>query len=324
MSEWLTFMHHVGKGSAYLRVKVWRELRAIGALQVRNSAWMLPSNSAACTTLVRLLRTVEASGGSAVVAESRLVAGMTDGQLIAAFQAARDRDYFDLIGDLPVVKPGARPTSVRRAEIAAAIGRARRRLQELQTIDYFAAPAREAAAAAISALEHRLIPAAVPAPRRPGLADLRDRVWVTRANVHVDRMACAWLIRRFLDPQARFRFVPGLSYRARKNEVRFDMADAEFTHEGDRCSFEVLHAYCGRVDDALRTIAEIVHTLDVADDKFERPEASGLGNILAGIVAAHRDDAARIERAGAVFDDLYASFRHPAPGKGRRRGPNGR
>jgi len=141
---------------------------------------------------------------------------------------------------------------------------------------------------------------------------LKGLVWVTRAGVHVDRIASAWLVRRFVDPQARFRFVPGKAAAAGPGEVRFDMAEAEITHEGDRCTFEVLLGRAGLSGDkALAAVAEIVHDIDLKDGKFGRPEADGLRTLVAGLCAATTDDQERLRRGAAIFDDLHRYFAKP-------------
>jgi hypothetical protein len=122
-------------------------------------------------------------------------------------------------------------------------------------------------------------------------------------------MASAWLIRRFIDPEARFEFVPGNEYAPRHGELRFDMFQAEFTHDGDLCTFEVLRRHFGLGDPALRHLAEIVHDIDLKDGKFARPEALGLDRLIAGIAMRHKDDPARLSEAVAAFDSLYEYFR---------------
>jgi hypothetical protein len=136
--------------------------------------------------------------------------------------------------------------------------------------------------------------------------EYRRRTWVTRTGIKVDRMASAWLIRRFIDPEATFKFVPAKGYAPAPRELRFDMFEAEFTHEGDLCTFELMVQRFGLADPALRAIAEIVHDIDVKDGKFGREEAAGIGQLVAGIAAAHPDDDARLARGAALFDDLYA------------------
>ena len=145
--------------------------------------------------------------------------------------------------------------------------------------------------------------------RAGGLAGLRGRTWVTRSGVHVDRIASAWLVRRFVDPEARFRFVPAKGYVPASGELRFDMFEAEFTHEGDRCTFEVLLERAGLDDPALRALAEIVHDIDLKDAKFARAEAEGIRTVIDAICTATGDDEERLLRGGAVFQDLHGYFR---------------
>jgi hypothetical protein len=117
------------------------------------------------------------------------------------------------------------------------------------------------------------------------------------------------MVRRFVDPAARVKFVPARGYRPERGEVRFDMFEAEFTHDGDRCTFEVLLDRLGLDDPALRALAEIVHDIDCKDGKFGRPQVAGVDALVAGLALAHRDDDARLARGAAAFDDLYAYFR---------------
>jgi len=145
------------------------------------------------------------------------------------------------------------------------------------------------------------------AGRRAGR--MRGRTWVTRRGVFVDRIASAWLIKRFIDPAARFKFVAPEGYSPRNGELRFDMFEAEYTHEGDRCTFEMLVRRFRLRDSALRTIGEIVHDIDCKDAKFGRVEATGVERLLAGIARKHATDATRLRLGAAVFDNLYQSSR---------------
>ncbi|HJV97069.1 MAG TPA: chromate resistance protein ChrB domain-containing protein, partial [Albitalea sp.] len=202
-----------------------------------------------------------------------------------------------------------------RAEAKAQLARLKTRHAQIIALDFFGADGREAVDGLITSLEAALTEETMPeqskepASRHAGIEDLKDRVWVTRQGVHVDRIACAWLIRRFIDERATFKFVPPRGYTPEPGELRFDMFEAEFTHEGDRCSFEVLLARSGLDDPALTAIAEIVHDIDLKDGKFGREEASGIKMLIAGICADTRDDNQRLIRGAAIFDDLYAVFR---------------
>ena len=138
--------------------------------------------------------------------------------------------------------------------------------------------------------------------------NLTGKIWVTRQGVHIDRIACVWLIRRFIDPGARFRFVPGTGYKPQPGELRFDMFEGEFTHLGDRCTFEVLIGHAGLADPALRAIGEIIHDIDLKDGKYGREETAGVRSLIAGIAASSTDDEQRLTRGAALLDDLYSSF----------------
>jgi len=148
---------------------------------------------------------------------------------------------------------------------------------------------------------------AADAGRRVAVAP-RGATWVTRKGPKIDRMASAWLIRRFIDPAASFKFVPPTGYRPEPGELRFDMYQGEYGHEGDRCTFETLLDRFGLRDPALAAIGEIVHDVDCKDEKFGRKEASGIALKVQGIVAAQNDDLARLARGAAMMDDLYATL----------------
>lgn len=152
---------------------------------------------------------------------------------------------------------------------------------------------------------HEAEPGAAPGPA----AAVQNATWVTRKGVFIDRIASAWLIRRFIDRRAQFKFVPSRGYKHRQGELRFDMYQGEYTHVGDRCTFETLLWEFGLKDAALQAIGEIVHDIDVKDDKFGREETAGVLAVLQGIANATSDDAERVERGGQIFDGLYEQLR---------------
>ena len=326
-SRWLLFVHQLPARPAYQRVKLHRRLQSIGAVAVKNTVQALPASDDALEDLLWTAKEVEAAGGAAFVCEARLVQGVTDAQLRALFNAARDADYRAVASE--AATSHRRLTGKRKgSEGVVSQGRAvaerlRKRLRDIGTRDFFGANGREAAEVAVTELESRLMrtdkrsaKSAEPPPVR-SLKNLRGKTWVTRRGVHVDRIASAWFIVRFIDSKARFKFVGPSGYDPKREELRFDMADAEFTHRGDQCSFEVLLAESGLRDPALRAIAEIVHDLDLKDEKFARPETEGVRQLLSGIILGSDDDKVRLERGGALFDDLYRSQQRRSP-KGKR------
>jgi hypothetical protein len=309
----MLLIHQIPPTPAYLRVKIGRHLARIGAVAIKNSVYVLPRSDETQEDFQWVLREIVKGGGDASIVEARFIEGLSDDQVIGLFQAQRERDYRELAEQARSVvaelsKRGAIPEG-RRADLAKQLARLRQRATELAAIDFFGAPGREVVEGLLSGMEARMrtIEGIEPAKASLNRAQYQGRTWVTRTGIKVDRMASAWLIRRFIDPDARFKFVPAKGYRPEKGELRFDMFEAEFTHEGELCTFEVLMQRFGLENPALRTIASIVHDIDVKDAKYGREEAPGIGQIVAGIAAAHPDDEARFQRGTALFDDLYAS-----------------
>ncbi len=311
---WCLFAFNLPAQPAYARVKIWRRLQDVGAASFKNAFYLLPAGEGALEDFEWILRDVRQAGGDGVIFTATAVQGMSNDELVALFDAARTEQYRELAEAIAQFnsqfeRKRARPT---QGEAAAALARFRDRLMAIEAIDFFQADGREQVHALLRGLEPHAAPPArikeVSGMNVEDLEHLRGRTWVTRANVHVDRMASAWLIRRWIDPEARFKFVTDRHYRAGSNELRFDMYEAEFTHEGDRCTFEVLAARLGRDDRALAAIGEIVHDLDLKDQKYGREEAAGVQQLLAGIVARCAQDEERLERAYVLFDDLYGSF----------------
>ena len=313
--RWLLLIHQIPDKPGYLRVKVWRRLQRIGAVPVKNSVYVLPRSEPAHEDLQWVLREITAAGGDASVCEARFINGMTDDQIEALFRTAREKDYDELAAHVhEVSKSLGRRKKVdddERATVLAELTKLKRRLAEIIEIDFFGATGREAAEGLIAQLAVR-IGAAPPPANRETAALRRDhyqqRTWVTRKGIHVDRIASGWLIRRFIDPAATFKFVPGKTYKPEHDELRFDMFDAEFTHEGDRCTFETLLARFAIADPGLVPIAEIVHDIDLKDEKFDRPDTAGVDRLILGIALGTSDDEQRLAQGATVFENLYNYF----------------
>jgi hypothetical protein len=299
-ARWLLLIHQIPPKPDYFRVKVRRRLQRLGAVALKNSVYVLPASDETREDFQWLAREIVDDGGEATVCESAFVEGITDEAMGQLFRDASDEEY-------RVIAHAARAMSRVEGLPPRELARLKQRLTEAQRVDFFDAPARRDADDAVSEFERASQPQLAGVAAEP-IPVARGRTWVTRRGVHVDRMASAWLIRRFIDPDARFLFVDPKEHRPRADQVRFDMFDAEYTHECDRCTFETLLLRFGLRERGLRAIAEIVHDIDCKDDKFGREETAGVASLIDGIARAHADDVARIERARAVFDDLYASF----------------
>jgi hypothetical protein len=328
-ARWLLLIHQIPPQPSYFRVKIWRRLQALGAVTVKNSVYALPASEESHEDLQWILREIQAGGGEGLICEARLVDGLSDGETIQMFRSARDADYAEVAAEarslLDQLATDAAIAPERRRPVETQAARLGRRLAEIAKIDFFGAAGRETAAGLLDGIAERLAP---PGPPPPGpqtatapvsAAAYAGRVWVTRTGLHIDRIASAWLIRRFIDPDARFKFVADRNYRPAPGELRFDMFEAEFTHEGELCTFEVLIRRLGLDDAALAPIAEIIHDIDLKDAKYAREETVGIDRLIAGIALQHRGDDERLNRGADVFDGLYEYFRRkrrpqtPAP-----------
>jgi hypothetical protein len=251
-----------------------------------------------------------------MICEARLLDGLSDDDVRALFNQARSQEYADISKDARALTVALAGEMGSLPEARSRVLRLRTDLERVVAIDFFDADGRAAAEGLLRAIETKLRKEEAVAeiiqsqePAATGLGDLKGRVWVTRKGVFVDRIASAWLIRRFIDPDATFKFVPAKGYVPEPGELRFDMYEGEFTHEGDHCTFEVLTARAKLADPALAAIGEIVHDIDLKDAKFARVEASGIASVIESIAAANKGDARRLERGAAVLDDLYELFR---------------
>ena len=313
--RWLLLIHQIPPKPDYFRVKIWRRLQKIGAVAIKNSVYVLPRSDQALEDFQWTLREIAEGGAEGSICEADFIDGLSDDQVEALFRAARDADYAAIAEEArELVRTRRRAgksewNTDERSNLGTVVERLRRRLTEIAAIDFFDAPGRQTADGLASELERRLSGAASEHPAS-GLKRGRPlgRVWVTRKGIHVDRMASAWLIRRFIDPKAEFKFVPTRGYRPQEDEIRFDMFEAEFTHQGDRCTFEVLLERMDLKTAPLQAIAEIIHDIDLKDAKFGRPEVAGIDRLITGICTAHKEDNSRMARAIALFDDLHESF----------------
>lgn len=322
-TRWLLLIHQIPPKPDYLRVKIGRRLQRIGAVAIKNSVYVLPPTTESLEDFQWIVREIEEGGGDAFISEATLVGdGLTDDAVRARFDAARNEDYRTILADaralLAAVRRSAKPsartkpvpkTHATRPALDQELAKLRRRYEATSSIDFFGASDGTAVATLLSeiALSRRQHGAV---GRQQGAhASVDGATWVTRRDVHVDRIASTWLIRRFIDPHPRFRFVDPTHYAHHEGELRFDMFDAEYTHVGDACTFETLVTQFVPNDGALREIAEIVHDVDCKDTKFRRDEAPGLARMIGGIAALCPKDEDRIERGARLFDELYAAFR---------------
>ncbi|GGG55988.1 chrB protein [Pseudohongiella nitratireducens] len=312
--KWLLLIFQLPSKPAYLRVKVWRRLQGIGAIAVKNSVYALPANEESLEDYEWLLREIEEGSGEGMICETQFVDGLTDAQVRQLFDQARDADYDAVATEARALDEAIKNDKEQETEdVRNQIVRLRKKLIEIEAVDFFGANGREAAEGLLSALEDNLKNATEKVDnevkKTASSAIPQGSVWVTRKGVHVDRIASAWLIRRFIDPEMQLKFVAATGYIPEDGELRFDMFEAEFTHEGDNCTFEVLLSRAGIDVPALQAIAEIVHDIDIKDGKFAREEVAGIRTLITSICLSTSDDDERIRRGSVVFADLYRYFK---------------
>src|SRR5437762_11292646 len=294
---WLLLIHQIPPKPNYFRVKIWRRLQKLGAVGIKNSVYALPASEQAHEDLNWVLREIVDGGGDASLVEARFVEGLSDEQVKEMFRAARDAEYQEIANEArELARKLPRKSDLsdeRRAELEGRVARLQKRVADVATVDFFLGRARQPLEGLLAELAARLASAPKVEKTSEPEARPRGRTWVTRTGIHVDRMASAWLIRRFIDPEARFRFVTSRDYRHQPAEVRCDTFDGEYTNQGERCTFEVRLARFEVTDAALRPIAEIVHDIDLKDEKYGRTDNAGFEHLINGIAMAHPEDTVR-------------------------------
>jgi hypothetical protein len=300
-------VHQLPPRPLYLRAKIRQRLAKVGATALKSSVYALPRREDCLEDLEWIAEEARAGGGAAWVCEAEFPDRRVDTDLVARSRSDRDAEYAALLREIRASRG--------EPDLPARLTRARKRLDEIERIDFFHAKGRSAVEELLHALHRRF-------ERRNGMnktakrkpqSDLVGRTWVTRSGVKVDRISSAWFVRRFLDPKARFRFIDPKKGQPRPEEIGFDMVGGEFTHEGNRCTLETLVRASAVRDPALQPITEIVHDIDLKDGKYGRSETTGLAQVLTGLFAATSDDQVRLDRGFALFDDLYASYRAARP-----------
>jgi len=316
--DWLLLIHQIPAKPAYFRAKIWRRLQQLGAVAIKQSVYAMPRQEQALEDLTWIVKEIADGGGEATMIEARFLEGLNDHQVIGLFHAARGNDYAKILGEARALRDDWRCQAGESAadcllEFRGRLEKLRKQFAEVVRIDFFKAPEQLQAEAALNDLEttlieHRATELAAPV-KGSGVAGLTGKTWVTRKNVYVDRIACAWLVRRYADPDARFKFVDSGQYSPGQNEIRFDMAEAEYTHVMNKCSFEIMVERFSLVDSALAQVTKIIHDIDLKESAFGLPETAGILALFDGIIAATDDDLERIARASAVLDGLLTFFK---------------
>jgi len=302
--EWLTLITTLPTRNTAARMRLWRAIKALGCATLRDGVYLLPAREDTDASLRTLADEVRSANGSAEVLHVA-----ANGTQDEAFRQLFDRstDYGALIAAICAASPDEK-----------VLRRLTREYSALAATDYFPGAARDQARQALDELATRLSPnephAATGAMRRLASADFVGRTWATRRHLWVDRMASAWLIRRFIDTAAQFLWLENPAD-CPVEALGFDFDGASFSHVAtapERVTFEVLAASFGLdTDPALTRIASIVHCLDVGGAPVA--EAAGIEAVLAGLRAAAPNDDQLLMEASRVFDSLYTNYHRENP-----------
>ncbi len=289
-TSWLLLLFRLPATHQAERVAIWRKLKRSGAIQIQTSTYVLPDEPARHEYFQWLTKEIRDAGGDATLVRAREIEGLPDDKLIALFNSARAKDYALLAKRLQRLL--ARGKKVDEVEPI------RKQFRDIREKDFFESPR----AQDVEMLLHKIEKAAK-APTRVNSKNYRNKTWLTRPRPEIDRVGSAWLIREFIDPNAKFIFDSKAS--AHPKAISFDMLDAEFSHQGEDCTFETLTKAFAICDKAVRKIGEMIHDADLDDTRFERVEAIGIDRVLKGWAKAGMRDNDLLRNGFTMFEGLY-------------------
>jgi hypothetical protein len=293
-SAWLLLVFNLPSKNASARVEIWRKLKKLGALPLRTSGYLLPNTPSNQERFEWLAAIIRKNRGEASVAQVSSFDGLSDETIAQLFLEARNKDYQQLIKSL----------GKRRAHKPGQLAALRRRLTEIAAIDFFDSPLRKRVESMLDAADH---PAAASKGKGRTRREFLNRTWITRPRPGIDRVSSAWLIQRFIDPNARFVFAP--DPRHFPGSIPFDMFSGDgFGHRGDSCTFETLCREFSIKDRKVRTIAQIIHDADLEDEKFGRGEGLGLDRVLNGWARQQISDDELLRLGIELIEGLYAAL----------------
>ena len=306
--DWIAFAYSLpSKEGSGPRVAMWRRLRRLGTLPVAGGIQILPDREECMEALQWLAQEIRTANGEASVMRVSRLEGFTDQQLAALFSAARTEDYRHIEESAAELKQAI---TVRKAtdisETRDNVAKLRRHYTDIARIDYFNSQEGRQVASLLEDIEQALspeTPVIISVPKAQ-IDEYHNKCWVTRPHPYVDRLACSWLIRHFINSQAVILY----SNNEAPGAVVFDMDRGEFGHRGNLCTFEVMRLAFGLDDAALRPIAEIVHEIDLHDARYAWPETAGIETLLNGWSQAGLSDEELELKGFSIFEGLYVAF----------------
>ena len=301
--SWLLLLLRLPATHTTQRVAIWRKLKKSGAIQIQTSTYILPDEPARYESFQWLTQHIRDAGGDATLVRAREIEGLPNEKLIGLFNSTRAKEYTALAEMLRSSKHRGKTTTKEPAPHL--IDRVRKQFREIQQTDFFDCPRAQDVEMRLGKLEGDQRSESTANKIRS--RDYRGRIWLTRPRPEIDRVGSAWLVRNFIDPNARFIF--GQKIPKKRRVVSFDMLNADFSHQGDDCTFETLTKRFGIQDKNLRKIGEMIHDADLDDGKFGRNECIGIDRVLKGWAKEGLADQEILRRGFECFEALHASLR---------------
>lgn len=308
--SWVVFSYSLSQGNrASLRVSFWRRLRRIGAFSPKGGVHILPWSDENVEAFDWMAQEAKHAGGDALVMHVERFEGLSDETLVKAFNQMRAETYAALEPEIATLEDNVQAISTNPEEyrtLYKPLMRLRRRQEDIAEIDFFKSDEGQRVVARLETLHARLRVPKTEDVMSTSRQDYIGRTWVTRPRPFIDRLACVWLIRRYIDEKANIRYDAA----AAKDEITFDMPDATFGHRGNDCTFETMLKAFDINDQATLRIAQIVHAIDLKDDRSNVPEALGVEVVLRGWQRSDLTDEQMEGRGVALFDGLRETFRN--------------
>jgi hypothetical protein len=302
--NWILLLYALPTGKGPLRVALWRQLRRYGCLALNTSAYILPDRPSCHERLQWLAKQILDGGGEATVSRVLLIEGLDDQEIQRRFNVQRNAEYIGLLKKASALG--------KRKEASARFLRKFERLkhlaQQVREIDYFGASKGQDLDHVLRQLQEGLKGnSRKNAPPALEAKQYLKRVWITRPNPEIDRCASAWLIKKFIDTKATFQFAAQKPRRG--TAVTYDMLEADFTHQGDSCTFETLCLQFAINDPVVLQIAEMVHDADLEDDKFDQKEAVGIDLMLKGLAQMGKSNDEILSAGIAAIEALFRALK---------------
>jgi hypothetical protein len=301
---WLLLLLRLPATHKAERVAIWRKVKKSGAIQIQTSTYVLPDEPARYELFQWLTQEIRSAGGDATLVRAREIEGLPNEKLIELFNTARAKEYATLREALRRALSHRRKTR-RSPAVGDNLDRVRKQFREIQQTDFFNCPRAQDVEMLLRKMEGTQLGEA--SVSKAATRDYRGRTWVTRPRPEIDRAGSAWLIRKFIDPKAKFIFAKRIPANGRA--VSFDTLDAEFSHHGEDCTFETLLKRFRIQDKAAHEIGEMIHDADLDDEKFRRTECIGIDRVLKGWAREGISDQEILRRGLQCFDGLYAFLR---------------